>query len=169
MRCHPSRHEVTERGAALIEFAVILPLVLMLTFGMVTAGREYNHKLSISNAAREGSRYGATLPVDNFGGINAWLDDVAAVAVGSAGSDLAPGVAGRRVCVALMGDQAGRRDELGVAGPAYGGGECYVDGRPADEPRVQVLLERAGEIDAIAFDMSVTLTGKAVSRYEVRQ
>lgn len=169
MRQRRTAWRSSERGAVLVEFAILLPIVLMLTFGMITAGLEFNRKLSISNSAREGSRYGATLPVDNFGDVNAWLDDVAAVTIGSAGGDLADGVAGRRVCVALIGDAGGRRDQLGTAAPVYGAGECYSDGRPADEERVQVLAQRDGEIDAVFFDVQVTLTGEAVSRFEIRQ
>ena len=45
----------------MVEFALILPLVLMLAFGMVTAGLTYNHKIDLTHAAREGARYGATL------------------------------------------------------------------------------------------------------------
>jgi Flp pilus assembly protein TadG len=50
-----------ERGAALVEFALVLPLVLMLAFGIVTAAVTYNHKIDLTHAAREGARYGATL------------------------------------------------------------------------------------------------------------
>ena len=50
-----------EQGTALVEFALILPLVLMLAFGVVTAGLTYNHKIDLTHAAREGARYGATL------------------------------------------------------------------------------------------------------------
>ena len=50
-----------ERGTALVEFALVLPLVLMLAFGVVTAGLTYNHKIDLTHAAREGARYGATL------------------------------------------------------------------------------------------------------------
>jgi Flp pilus assembly protein TadG len=45
-----------ERGAALVEAALILPLLLLLVFGIVAFGRGYNAKVSATHAAREGVR-----------------------------------------------------------------------------------------------------------------
>ena len=44
------------RGAAAIEFALILPILVMLVFGIFEFGRVYNAKLTLSNAAREAAR-----------------------------------------------------------------------------------------------------------------
>ena len=52
-----------ERAAALVELAIVLPLVIALILGLFTGGMAYNRKITIVNAAREASRYGATLPV----------------------------------------------------------------------------------------------------------
>lgn len=45
-----------ERGAALVEFAVVLPFLLMLVIGIIEFGRAYNTQLSLQSAAREGAR-----------------------------------------------------------------------------------------------------------------
>lgn len=45
-----------ERGAAAVEFALILPVFLLLIIGMLEFARAYNAQISISNAAREGAR-----------------------------------------------------------------------------------------------------------------
>jgi Flp pilus assembly protein TadG len=50
-----------EDGAVAVEFALLVPLVLMLLFGTVTTGLVYSHHLSINNAAREASRFGAVV------------------------------------------------------------------------------------------------------------
>jgi Flp pilus assembly protein TadG len=42
-----------------VEFALLVPLVAMLLFGTVTAGLAYSDHVSVTNAAREGARYGA--------------------------------------------------------------------------------------------------------------
>ena len=55
-----------ERGAALLEFAVVLPIMLSLLLGIVTSGTALNRSNSINNAARESARFGATLPADNL-------------------------------------------------------------------------------------------------------
>jgi Flp pilus assembly protein TadG len=44
------------RGQALVEFALILPLLLLLIFGIVDAGRLIFTYNNISNAARDGAR-----------------------------------------------------------------------------------------------------------------
>jgi Flp pilus assembly protein TadG len=46
-----------DRGAAAVEFALILPLLLLLVFGIVEFGLLLNKQVSVSNAAREGARY----------------------------------------------------------------------------------------------------------------
>ncbi|WP_241992785.1 TadE/TadG family type IV pilus assembly protein [Cryobacterium frigoriphilum] len=46
-----------ERGAAAVEFALVLPVIILLVFGGFEFGRVYNVQISLSNAAREGARY----------------------------------------------------------------------------------------------------------------
>lgn len=48
-----------ERGAALVEMALVLPLLLMLALGVVDFGLMINQTTLISNAAREGAREAA--------------------------------------------------------------------------------------------------------------
>jgi Flp pilus assembly protein TadG len=45
-----------DRGAALVEFALILPVFLMLVFGIVEFGRAYNAQIALQGASREGAR-----------------------------------------------------------------------------------------------------------------
>ncbi|MFV2039173.1 MAG: TadE/TadG family type IV pilus assembly protein [Acidimicrobiales bacterium] len=44
------------RGVAVIEFALIMPLLLMLVFGIVEFGQAYQARLTVTHAAREGVR-----------------------------------------------------------------------------------------------------------------
>lgn len=46
-----------ERGQALAEFALVLPLVLLFIAGIVEMGRAWNIKQVVTDAAREGARY----------------------------------------------------------------------------------------------------------------
>lgn len=50
------RRQNHDRGAAMVEFALVLPILLMLVFGIVEFGRLYNIETSINAAAREGAR-----------------------------------------------------------------------------------------------------------------
>lgn len=47
------------RGQAVLELALILPLLLLLLFGIVESGRLGNAYLAVTHAARHGVRYGA--------------------------------------------------------------------------------------------------------------
>ncbi len=47
------------RGAAAVEMALVLPLLLMLIFGIFAFGQAYNNYLAITHAAREGARMAA--------------------------------------------------------------------------------------------------------------
>ena len=52
-----------QRGASLVEFALIVPLLSMFLFGIVQFGLAYDLKQSINSAAREGARM-AAIPDD---------------------------------------------------------------------------------------------------------
>lgn len=45
-----------DRGAAAVEFALVLPLLLLIVFGIVDFGRAWNMQLALTQAAREGVR-----------------------------------------------------------------------------------------------------------------
>jgi len=55
------RRWASERGAEVIEFAVILPLLLLIIFGLVDFGFLFQRYLVLTNAAMEGARV-AVLP-----------------------------------------------------------------------------------------------------------
>lgn len=46
----------SERGAAAVEFALVLPLLVLLAFGIIEFGRLYYVQTTLSGAAREGAR-----------------------------------------------------------------------------------------------------------------
>ena len=45
-----------DRGAIVVEFALILPILLILLFGIIEFGRAYNTQIALQGAAREGAR-----------------------------------------------------------------------------------------------------------------
>src|SRR5687767_3574299 len=51
-----------ERGQAVVEFALIVPLLALLTMGVVDFGRIFYSYETLANAAREGARYCALHP-----------------------------------------------------------------------------------------------------------
>ncbi len=167
-----------DRGASLVEFALVLPLVLMLVLGLVSAGISYNHQLALTHAAREAGRYGSTLPVTGFGSLNLWLDDVAARVANNATGSLAPGTPNRYICVAYVFpngpvsaalDHTRHRQEFPDGTITHNLGPCpgVVDSRPPGERRVQVVVRRDSDIEALFWSTTVTLESSALSRYEV--
>ena len=47
----------TEKGQAMVEFALVLPLLLALLCGIIDFGWLYYNQITLNNAAREGARY----------------------------------------------------------------------------------------------------------------
>ena len=54
-----ARRKDGERGAAAVEFALVLPILLLLVFGIIDFGRALNAQLTLTQAAREGVRLAA--------------------------------------------------------------------------------------------------------------
>jgi Flp pilus assembly protein TadG len=54
-----ARRRRTDRGAATVELALLLPLLLVLVFGIIDFGRVFNAQVTLSQAAREGARLAA--------------------------------------------------------------------------------------------------------------
>jgi Flp pilus assembly protein TadG len=46
-------------GAAIVEFAIILPILVLLIFGIIEFSVAYNHTQALHAAAREGARFGS--------------------------------------------------------------------------------------------------------------
>lgn len=54
----------SERGATLVEFALIVPLLLLLVFGIIEFGLLFNADSNVNQAARAGGRTAAILSTD---------------------------------------------------------------------------------------------------------
>ena len=161
---------LNERGAALVEFALVLPVVLMLAFGMITAGIVFNHKIDMTHAAREGARYGATLSQlqctgsPNPCGTSNWAQVVQSVVVERSHGT----VTAAQVCVALVTGNPGTVLASGFSvNSANANGTCYSDGNDDPGKRVQVAITKTGDsIDGLLFKMPVTLTSQATAKFE---
>ena len=56
-----------EHGAVAVEFAIILPILLLLVFGIIDFGHAYYMKHVLQNSCREGARYATRYQTDNSG------------------------------------------------------------------------------------------------------
>lgn len=140
-----------ERGAAVIEFALVVPLLLMLLVGMFSGGIAYDRNQSLVHAAREAARFGATLPSSAT-----WVSEVEAVAVANASGNLDPGTAGRVLCVALV--------DGGTVVQSSTGAACYADGLSGQ--RVQVVTGADAELEAVVWSRTLQLRHEASAAFE---
>ncbi len=58
-RSASSARKGRDRGAAAVEFALVLPLLLLLVFGIIDFGRALDAQITLTQAAREGVRLAA--------------------------------------------------------------------------------------------------------------
>jgi Flp pilus assembly protein TadG len=151
-----------DEGASALEFALILPLLIVLVFGVLYGGIVLNDQLSVTQAAREGARFGATLPIP--AGQNApdanWYAAVRTRAeAASAGTLGAQGT----VCAWFIPAGGGVLSSGNPAGCGSPPGNL-VSGDPAD--RVVVTAQRPGTLNLVLYSFPVTLSGRAVARHE---
>ena len=56
------RHKMRgQRGQTMVEFAIVLPIFLMLLLGIAQGGIAFNNYIQLTDATRAGARYGAPL------------------------------------------------------------------------------------------------------------
>ena len=151
-----------DRGAALVEAALVLPMLLMLTFGIWTTARAWNVHNVLDHASREAARYAATTP-DSL----AVLDPIAR------GELLAAGIPWNDVsgCSSIIESGSALESATfgsGITVPDASPAECIDPSQdPTTDDRAQIrLVVRDYRLDFILFSFEVDLTAQAVSRLE---
>jgi hypothetical protein len=154
----------------MVEFALILPVFLILIFGGITAAISYEHKESIVHAVRDGARYGATLPYTqcDSGGCpssRTWAEQVRYLTILRSGGTLSTS---DNVCVALVTGSASTPAVYGTASNfSTTGSACFSDSTGDTNARVQVSASHAGDkINLVFKTISVTVSSSATERHE---
>lgn len=162
-----------ERGAAIMEMAVISSVLMVIVLGIISFGITHHQNISIEGAAREASRFGATYPVEDAGSMEQWLRDVAQVAENAAIGAIGGADGSRMICVAHgTGADPNSFSHLTVAGAQSIAaateqlGWCFENTAPPGDTVVQVQLERDGWIETIVYSMKPRLTAEATNRFE---
>jgi Flp pilus assembly protein TadG len=166
------KREKSESGAALVEFALLLPVFMALVLGMFSGGVIYNQKMDLTHATREGARYGAAIDKNQtFANGASWASNVRDLVVARSGGDLTAGsgttagVTTDGVCVAMVtGSPAAV--VLPTASYSTSGSTCFTDTSGDTSTRVQVSARRAGKLEVLFFTRVMTLTANATARYE---
>lgn len=87
----------SDRGAAAVEFALVLPVLIVLILGLVEFSRLFNIQISLSNAAREGAR---TMAIEND-------LDVARTSAIAAAPSISPAVSAAQISISPSDCSAG--------------------------------------------------------------
>jgi len=111
-----SRRSHDDSGAALIEFALVLPLLLLLVFGIVDFGRAINYWIDETHLANEAARFAAVgRNPDDPGNFQDWIASQAVTKELREGSDSIDG-GGLEVCLEFPnGPQVGEPLEVTVS------------------------------------------------------
>lgn len=184
----PSLHRANRaEGAVAVEFALLVPIFVVLTFGMITAGIGFWRYIEMTQAARDSARYGSTLPILPAGSLacattpphptpmtpGCWLDSVRSVATASSGWPTPTNVSDGDgyVCVAYVAGGTGSIPNRALAtgnarvGDApSGSGPCFSD--TLTGPRVQIMIRRDNPFNAVLFGRTWEMRTKTILPYE---
>lgn len=80
-----------ERGAVAVEFALVLPVLVLLLFGIIEFGRGYNAQISLQGAVREGARTLAIGNGDPAAAVRSAAPSLSGIAVTTSGSPCTAG------------------------------------------------------------------------------
>lgn len=72
----PRQRIASERGQSSVELALLLPVIVLLLFGVLEFGRVFNAWIVVTQASREGARVGATQCATNAacsGNVQVWV------------------------------------------------------------------------------------------------
>ncbi|MGM0929965.1 MAG: TadE/TadG family type IV pilus assembly protein [Actinomycetota bacterium] len=129
----------SERGAAAVEFALVLPVLLLLLLGIVEFGRVYNAQMQLTAAARDGAR---VMTINST--VSSAADSRAAV-IASAPA-LAPAITADQITIAISPGNTGACAPGSVATVTVAYPMNFLSG---------------------LFGASITLTGKGVMQCSV--
>ena len=148
------RDSRNERGAALIEMALLTPILLLLVVGIWTTARAWNVHNTMDHAVREAARYGAT--------VDPWTTGSSTDTCAGASSEAAIRCA------------ADEQLNASAINPALvdttcielSTNPCSVENATGND-KVAVLLTYPNyQLDFVFFSVSIDLSASAVSRHE---
>lgn len=73
MRIRATRRRSDDTGASLVEFALVLPIVLILALGIINFGYVFGQQLSLNQATREGARKAVVSSTADATQVEAWV------------------------------------------------------------------------------------------------
>jgi Flp pilus assembly protein TadG len=152
MRRIVSRNPREESGAALVEFALVLPLLLLLLFGLLDFGKAFNYWIDETHLANAGARWAAVNTNPGSGTLQAYvLSQADTPELRNGGTSTVPAAA--KVCINFLSNSA-----------------TGTSGQVGDPVEVTVSTEYnwLPFIGSRLTTTHVTLTGSATMRLEAK-
>lgn len=157
------RRRIGESGSTVVEFALVVPILITLLMGTVTAGLAYNDKLSIANAARESARLGSA--IDYNTSPTTWANSVQ-LRVQQAYANSASTLALSQICVQLLNDSGTALATPTSQGTTCGTAPAMPSSVPAGSCVVRVWMSKPATIQlAVLPAINFTIGARSVSYY----
>jgi Flp pilus assembly protein TadG len=151
-----------ERGAAAVEFALVMPLLLMILFGLITTGLTFSDHLSATNAAREAARYGAATSIATPG---TWATSVRQ-RVKDVYFNAGETVNDSEICVKVINAGGGTVAGTGLSGADCGNAPAAPAGMTGTNCAVMVWLTRPQTIQLLVFpNLDFDVKAESVAYY----
>jgi hypothetical protein len=83
-----TRRHRDQRGAVLVEAAIVIPILMMITLGIIEYGGAYRENSAVAGASRAGARVASSLPKTEFGCTSACAQDSGLTVAASVSSAL---------------------------------------------------------------------------------
>lgn len=146
-----------------MEFALLLPVFMAMVLGMFSGGLAFNQRLDLVHTAREGARYGATVPeAATFPPGQTWATTVRSVTVSRSSGEATTA----NTCVSLVsGSPPTVVTPSSSFSTATGGARCFADTSDTTK-RVQVSITKPFKIQFLFGTYSSTMTVRATARFE---
>lgn len=147
------------RGIALLEMAMVLPLLLLVVFGILSFGIALYDQSVITNASREGARRGIVSAVSKTGVAGATCATQTVVATAASAQAVAVCAAKRVLTESLITFGIGTAPTVTASSTAATGGACTDPPGPKCIIKVTVSYPFAGVyvIDALMLSASTSM------------
>ena len=147
----------SDRGAALIEMALVMPMLVLLLFGIWTTARAYNVKNTMDHAVREAARHGAT--------IDPWVDAGTTTPTCSGGAPASSEEAVRCMADNELTASAISPGDVQTVCIDMGATPCFTSATGADQVTIQLRYPDY-QLNFVLFSVTVDLDASATARYE---
>ena len=149
-------------GAAAVEFALLFPIFFMVCIGTITFGFAFERWISVTQAAREASRFAATYPNPDD---PTWAADVLLVAKENAGITAETPADSYYVCVRFTAADSSTASNVVESEGTLAPATC-PPATSLPDSRVALTVRRSAQVNWLFGGNDLAVTGSNTSRFE---